>query len=277
MSISITSKEKAILQKVKIPPRPEILLKITEEANEAEPNVDAIAGAIAEDVSISGAVLQIVNSAAFRRAAEIKSIQQAVMMLGLKRIFPIVKTVALKSAMPNTPALDNFWEEASQTAQIASLISKKINKSQLSDHAYMLGLFQMAGVPVMLQAFDGYEKLMSYSNSHGWHVIAEQESKHYNTSHSTIGAALAHQWKLPKALVEVIYYLYDLEGIFTSGELEPIALDLLAIIKLARHVNRITAQVADPEWDIVKDEVCTYLDIDDIELEELLEQILTEL
>jgi len=277
MSISITPEEKIILQKVKIPPRPEILLKITAEANKQEPNVDKIAGAIAEDVSISGAVLQIVNSAAFRRAAEIKSIQQAVMMLGLKRIFPIVKTVALKSAMPDIPILHDFWEAASQTAQLASIIAKNLNKSQLADHAYMLGLFQMAGIPVMLQAFDDYQALMLQADKCGWHVVSVQESKVYNTSHATIGAALAHQWKLPKVLVEVIYYMYDLEGIFDSGELEPLALDLLAVIKLARHANRVKEQIADPEWDVVQDEVSTFLEMDDVELAELVEQALVEL
>lgn len=277
MTISITPEEKLILQKVKIPPRPEILLKITDEANKKEPNVDNIAGAIAEDVSISGAVLQIVNSAAFRRAVEIKSIQQAVMMLGLKRIFPIVKTVALKSAMPDMPILQNFWDEASQLAQLSSIIAKRLGKAPLSDHAYMLGLFQMAGVPVMLQVFDDYQDLMKQVDNIGWHSVAEMESKQYNTSHATIGALLGHQWKLPKALVEVIYYLYDVEGIFDSGELEPLVLELLAVIKLARHAGRVKAQMDDPEWAAVQDEVGEFLGMDEIELTELVEQALVEL
>lgn len=87
MAISITAKEKQILAKVNIPPRPQALMTITGEAKKTEPNIKVIADAIAEDAAISAAVLQVVNSAAFRRAKSISSIQQAVMTLGIKVYF----------------------------------------------------------------------------------------------------------------------------------------------------------------------------------------------
>lgn len=50
-------------------------------------------------MGISAAVLQVVNSAAFRRAREIDSIDQAIMTLGLKRLVPLVKAVALRATV----------------------------------------------------------------------------------------------------------------------------------------------------------------------------------
>ena len=60
-------------------------------------------------MGIAAAVLQVVNSAAYRRAKEIDSIQQAVMTLGFRRVFPIVKAVALKSALKSDYDLNEFW------------------------------------------------------------------------------------------------------------------------------------------------------------------------
>ena len=100
MAIAITPQEKKILAQVSIPPRPHALIKITQEAKKEEPNVRLIAETIAADVAIAAAVLQVVNSAAFARRKKIDSLQQAVMTLGIKRIFPLVKAVALKSALP---------------------------------------------------------------------------------------------------------------------------------------------------------------------------------
>ena len=65
MPIEITDAEKKILASITIPPRPEVLLKLSAEAKKPEPNVSVIAHAITEDISISAAVLQVVNSAAF--------------------------------------------------------------------------------------------------------------------------------------------------------------------------------------------------------------------
>ena len=108
MTIEITAIEKSVLQDVTIPPRPEALLNITNESTKEQPDMSIIAKAISEDVSISSSVMQVVNSAAFRRASEIQSIQMAVMTLGLKRLLPLVKSVALKSAMGESERLASF-------------------------------------------------------------------------------------------------------------------------------------------------------------------------
>ncbi|WP_281179876.1 HDOD domain-containing protein [Pseudoalteromonas byunsanensis] len=82
-----------------MPPRPEALIEFSHEAKKPEPNIGTIAKILHSDVGISAAVLQVVNSAAFRRAREIDSIDQAIMTLGLKRLVPLVKAVALRATV----------------------------------------------------------------------------------------------------------------------------------------------------------------------------------
>jgi HD-like signal output (HDOD) protein len=186
MSINFTVAEKATLSKVTIPPRPQALLDISTEAKKPEPNVSVIAKTISSDISISSAVLQVVNSAAFSRGREITSIQQAVMTLGFKRVLPLVKSVALKSSMAQSAQLDSFWQQASLIATACSKVAKALNKAKLVDHVYMLGLFHNAGIPIMLLEFPNYGELLKQANDLGWQKLTELECEKFGTSHTTI-------------------------------------------------------------------------------------------
>ncbi|MBW8192599.1 HDOD domain-containing protein [Neiella marina] len=275
MAISVTPQEKAVLKNISIPPRPEVLLKIGEEAKKDDCDVSVIAEAIASDVGISAAVLQVVNSAAFRRAKEIESIHQAVMMLGLRRIYPIVKAVALRSSVKATAELDAIWELASEMAMACAAVCQRIGKPALTDNAYMLGLFHMAGVPIMMQVFDDYADVMALAKTQGWDAVVEQERAQYQTSYATIGALLGQTWKLPAQLVEVIYYQLDTEGLFGSDELSDSALNLLAVLKIARKVvaDAGGAFAIEQEWTSAQDDVIAQLGLDEFSFDELLDNV----
>lgn len=279
MTIEITAAEKAVLQDVTIPPRPEALLKISEEGKKEEPNMSLIAKAISEDVSISSAVLQVVNSAAFRRSKEIESIQQAVMTLGLKRLLPLVKSVALKSAMGESAKLAEFWEQASKIATAASLATEILKKPAFKDHAYMLGLFHNAGIPIMMLKYPDYGDILSLAKQQGWHTVADTERSKYQTTHTTIGALLGQKWKLPAIMSEVIYYQYDVEGLYTSGELSDTGLELMTLLKFSRYVVNYaqTGENENLEWLQVEDDVLSHYNLTEVDIENYREQLLDKL
>ena len=193
------------------------------------------------------------------------------MTLGMKRIFPLVKAVALKSALPENTNLNEFWQRSSMAASACALYAELVNMSELADNAYMLGLFHIAGVPIMLQRFDDYQYLLNKGINEGWENICELEHNQYQMSHTTLGALLAQQWKLPLSMVEVIYYFHDVEGIFESGELSKVSLYLLSILKLARaSVDEILGgKLESNEWLMVRDQVIEILNIDEVQLEEM--------
>jgi len=265
MALKIDSKEKEILKSVQIPPRPEALLKVQQEAKQAEPNFSLIAKAIISDVSISAAVLQIVNSAAFRRAQSISSIDQALMMLGLKRVVSIANAVAIRSAAGgDSEKLQEFWDTASNVASAAVLFCKNIGRVNLSDDAYTLGLFHLAGVPLMLQSFDDYMDFYHAADAEGWGIAIEKERSKYQTTHTTIGAILGFEWKLPIHLVEAIYNLHYADGIFDSDEWSDEMKIMLAILICAREItHRAMLGEGGSEWDDIQDQILNYLEIDD--------------
>lgn len=280
MAIEITTAEKQLLQRVSIPPRPQTLLTVSSEAKKDEPDVTVIAESISADMSIAAAVLQVVNSAAYRRAKEIDSIQQAVMTLGFRRVFPIVRAVALKSALTSGYDLNEFWRYNEWVASACVLVAESIGRPELRDHAYMLGLFQSSGIPVMLAEFDDYADLFDASASTPWPTVQAKEQELFNTTHTTIGALLAQQWKLPKIVVEVIYYLFEDSSIFThSEELDSLTLDLLGILKIARYAvdMRTRSLAGEEEWQQVQDGVLEHFQVDEFKIEEILQIVHEEL
>ncbi len=75
-----------ILGSIKIPPQPEVLLKIYRELEKKEPSMDVFTDIIGSDVSISSAVLRIINSPFYGMRSEINSIHHAISLLGLIHI-----------------------------------------------------------------------------------------------------------------------------------------------------------------------------------------------
>ena len=271
MAIQITPQESEILAKVTIPPKPQALLDIAKEAKKDEPNISIIADAITGDAAISAAVLQVVNSAAFARRNKVTSIHQAVMTLGIKRVFPLVKAVALKSALPENDDLKEFWQSSSMVASACTMYANLLKQPKLADNAYMLGLFHNAGVPIMLQTFSDYHDILIKGINEGWEGIADLEREKYQTSHTILGALLAQQWQLPEAMVDVIYYFHDAEGIFNSDELSKVSLYLLAILKLARSsVDGVLRGDSDTnEWLLVQDPIMELLGLDENKLDDM--------
>ena len=279
MTIEITAAEKAVLQGVTIPPRPEALLKISAEGKKEQPDMSIIAKAISEDVGISSSVLQVVNSAAFRRASEIQSIKQAVMTLGIKRLLPLVKSVALKSSMGESDRLASFWDHASKIATVASFAAEILEKPAFKDHAYMLGLFHNAGVPIMMLKYPDYDGVLALAKTDGWQSVADLERQNYQTTHTVVGALLGQKWNLPSVMSEVIYYQFDVDGLYESGELSSTGLDLLTLLKLARYVVdcAVTGQTENAEWAQVEDAILSHYDITEDDVESYRDQLLDRL
>ncbi|AVJ56481.1 histidine kinase [Idiomarina sp. OT37-5b] len=276
MAIVITAAEKKLLQNVSIPPRPQTLLTVSAEAKKEDPDVSVIADAIAADVGIAAAVLQVVNSAAYRRRQTIDSIQQAVMILGFRRVFPIVRAVALKRALSGNYDLSEFWRYNEWVASACAVVADSVGLSSVKDHAYMLGLFQNSGIAVMLEQFDDYADFVRRADSTSWYELQEQEQRQFDTSHTTIGALLAQQWKLPSLLVEAIYYLYDDSSVLSSdSELHPVAINLVSIAKLAKYAVdlRTRSLAGKAEWQQVEDVVMTRLKLDEVEVETLVAEV----
>jgi EAL and modified HD-GYP domain-containing signal transduction protein len=99
-----------------------------------------IAGFISYDVGLTAKLLRFVNSAYFSPIQEIKSVEQACSMLGLKNL----KNFIFLLAMNDYISVENssLWKKSLVRALLAKSIAERI-APKLEDAAYLVGLFSL--------------------------------------------------------------------------------------------------------------------------------------
>ncbi len=99
-----------------------------------------IAEFISYDVGLTAKLLRFVNSAYFSPIQEIKSLEQACSMLGLKNIKNFIFLLAMNDYI--SVENSNLWKKSLVRALLAKSIAERI-APRLEDAAYLVGLFSL--------------------------------------------------------------------------------------------------------------------------------------
>lgn len=264
-----------ILQGIRIPAQPQILVDLQMEQAMPDPDIRQIARLISQDVGLSGTMLKFVNSPFFQLGNKISSIEQAVSLLGLDSVINILNGLSIKGEMKDETivALTAFWDTANDIAMVSATVAKKVGYRS-PDLAYALGLFHNVGIPLMLDRFKNYYDVLEEAYaSHDGRVI-DVENRYLNTNHAVVGYYTAKSWNLPKTICESIAEHHNSRTIFASRDgKNQEKKTLLAILKIAEHIcgnyRLLGKQTEDYEWqdtgnDILEHVGLTHIDIDDM-------------
>ena len=271
-----------VLQGIKIPPQPQILVDLQMEQVMPDPDLNQIAKLISQDVGLAGTILKIVNSSVFGLANKITSVQQAVHMLGLNSVVNIVNGISIKSELSDEAivALNRFWDTATDIAVVSVDIAKQIHYRS-PDEAYALGLFHNVGIPLLMEKFPDYLDVMEQAYKLESARIIDAENACYNTNHAVVGYYTAKSWNLPLHICQVIADHHSVSKVLgDSDDSETDIKTLLCILKLAEHIcgnyRILGRQQEDHEWQLISEKVLVYLGLGSYDLE-LMEENFAEL
>src|SRR5690554_1244877 len=90
-----------IMQGIKIPPQPQILVDLQMEQVMPNPDLKEIARLIIQAMRLASTVLKVVNSPFFGLKTRITSIQQAASLISLTTIVNIINGLSINSQMPD--------------------------------------------------------------------------------------------------------------------------------------------------------------------------------
>lgn len=108
-----------------------------------DPDFEALAREIQTDVSISYRLLFYLNSAAFAFSQPIRSIRQAIVLLGWKQLQSWLRVVILSDLMPQEKHSELFFT-AVQRAKFLELIARSHEFAEAQpDSMFLLGLFSL--------------------------------------------------------------------------------------------------------------------------------------
>ncbi len=263
--------ERSILD-VGIPPCPVILDRFITEARRDEPDFKRLATIIGTDVGLSAGLIKTANAPFFGMRQRVRSVNEALTILGLKTASRAVAGLILRKAFPNVPNLERFWDASARIAHLSGWLAQHLEIRGLrAEDTYTYGLFRDCGIPVLLGRFPHYEKVLAAANNDAERSFIAVEETELPTNHAMVGCILAQSWWLPEEICLAIRNHHDLVALESlSSKLPMQSRRLIATGQLAEHiVQRQSGLSMTQEWTKLGAACLLILELDETQLEAL--------
>jgi len=260
--------EKAVID-LGIPPCPAILNRFTLEARKEEPDYHRLASIICSDVSLSASLIKTANSPYFGARQRVRSVNDALVILGLNIASRAVAGIILRKTFPTVPNMERFWDASSRFARLSGWLAQRFDTIGLApEDAYTFGLFRDCGIPVLLKRLPGYESVLHSANSEAVLDFTQIEDAVLPTNHAIVGCVLAQSWWLPEEISLAIRHHHDRNVLATTSSPPPLlSRKLIAVTQLAEHlVQQQLGLSLTQEWDKLGASCLNLLDIDESQL-----------
>jgi HD-like signal output (HDOD) protein len=263
----------ALMKSIRIPPRPSLLADLQRELASPDPSPETIGRIVASDVGMSGALLKLANSAIYGGRRKAKSIEQAILFLGINQVASLMTGLLARQAIPaNSAALASFWDVSTRRAQAMVFLSRRMRIGE-PDVAHTFGLFCDTGVPLLMDRFKDYEASFFAASLEAERPFTALEEERHATSHAAIGCLLARNWGLSDHVGWAILHHHDyavLDDAHTAGAVRSlVALSLLA----ERAISAYQGHAESLEWNKGGARACAYLGLSAEETAELLDEL----
>jgi HD-like signal output (HDOD) protein len=263
----------ALIKSIRIPPRPSLLADLQRELASAEPSPAAIGRIIASDVGMAGALLKLANSPFFGGTCRAKSIEQAIIFLGINQVASLMTGLLARQAIgADSAALAAFWDLSTRRAQAMVLLSRRL-RIGAPDVAHTFGLFCDTGVALLLERFADYAATFAAA-AEPLRCFTDIEDARHSTSHTAIGCLLARNWGLSSDVSWAILHHHDY-SVLDDDATDDAVRSLVALSLLAERALRAwQGQRGAPEWDKGGARACSYLGLSADEATDLVDQLL---
>ncbi|MFZ2301188.1 MAG: HDOD domain-containing protein [Gallionella sp.] len=244
---------------IKLPPQPKVLIEFQKKLASKSCNIKDLSSIISSDPGLTAMLFKTARSPAFSGGKKLNSVEQAMMVIGVKQIYNLVQAVVLSTSISSATrkSFDIFWTRSQEVAQLAALIAAdRVSVCNIfPDQAYMAGIFHECGVPVLMQRFPEYCAKLRLDTATCWPKLSDEDAL-FNVDHCSIGYLVAHHWKLPDFICQAILYHHEMP----HEELGAVR-TLVATLQLATHFYHRITRIKDPAWPKLRMEVLVELGI----------------
>ncbi|MHB8126364.1 MAG: HDOD domain-containing protein [Desulfitobacteriaceae bacterium] len=197
---------------VKLPSVPTLYTRLLSEIQSDNPSLETISEIIAQDLTMSARILQLVNSAFFNLPNRIKNPHQAVRLLGLNNIQALVLYVNLFTGEESFKGLKGFslkeiWNHSLKVGNLASkILSLEPHTAEQAGDALCIGLLHDLGLLILAQIPQYHSIALSAKKDFETKEQLDLEYEILGTSHAEVGAYLLGIWGLPDHFVETVAF-----------------------------------------------------------------------
>lgn len=190
--------------KIELPAFPALIQKIQEVLRLPDVTLEDIATCVEQDQIVTLRLLSMANSVHYGGQGKVKSIAQALTLVGIKDTKGIVSTIAMKSlykadSAPVTALMDKLFHHAIATAYMARAIVKKYNGED-EDEIFLLGLTHDIGKVLLLHAMTLNLAMKGKSPEFKLDDIMAV----IQTVHAGFGGAVFQRWGFGESLIKAV-------------------------------------------------------------------------
>jgi HD-like signal output (HDOD) protein len=193
-----------LFKDIEISPLPAASVRLLEEINRPESDMEQISRLISSMPEISAQVIKTVNSSLFSLRSPVLSIQHAVALLGLDHIRSIALSFAAVGGIPRpkNTLFDHqaFWSDSLIRALVARGFARHHCPKECDD-AFTAMLIADVALPILLGSWSEYYEPVVRKWLDSGERLSEIEQHHFGWNHAQAGAWILQHWKFPEQLI----------------------------------------------------------------------------
>ncbi len=195
-----------------LPSLPEIYHQLNDEISKDEISIRKISDIISNDPPMTLKILKIVNSSFFGIPTEIRNPYQAINLLGINTLKSLILQIGIFEEFQDKRYKDLYeflWKHSFSVANLAKKIYvNETNHKSKGEDAFVAGLLHDIGKLLLLK-FDEYYDIFCENIANNKNLL-ELEKKHFNLTHSDIGAYLLGIWNIPDKIQNIVHDHHNL-------------------------------------------------------------------
>ena len=201
-----------------LPTIPKVATRVIEAIDDPDSSVDDIRALIEQDPALTARVMKISNSSLYSFATEIRSLDQALALLGSRTVRNLVMAVAMREAYTEFGELEQMlWAHSSAAGPACAALARRIGGVD-PDEAFTLGLLHDIGKAALANSHraeyeDVFRRVTEENVS-----FKDAERDHFGFDHAELGAHVAERWELPAVIVSVIRHHHDPDALASLSE-----------------------------------------------------------
>jgi putative nucleotidyltransferase with HDIG domain len=189
-----------------LPATPAIIARLMNLTADINTDIEKITKAIMADQSLAAKVLKMSNSSFYGRAREVKTLKEAVMILGFMTLHSLVIATTTQTMYQKTVdggTAGKLWEHGFASA-IASRLIAQISGFHFIEEAFVAGLLHDIGKLVLVQKIPtDFRQIVAEVEARQASFAVVEEAA-FGFTHAQVGSLLLQKWSFPEELIAAV-------------------------------------------------------------------------
>lgn len=196
-----------VLDSASLPSLPYVSHEILLEVNTEETDINVLSPKLGRDPALAARIVSTANSAFFMSQGDVRSLDEAIMRLGLNRLRVLATSILLRNQFDSgrcpgfQPA--RYWLHAIATANASGRLARASGLD--SAPGQLGGLLHSIGILLLAHSFPTEMATVFSARRRDSHTsMAALIREHLDVDHHEAGAMLLREWELPVTLCALV-------------------------------------------------------------------------